>query len=106
MISVRKSIPAFADFNNRELLDVENPHLFAFLRTDPQLGSNTVLVVANFDVKPRYLDLSSFRNRGLFQFAQPFDLCSGETPGVFNDRLVVPPCRFFWLADQRTAAVF
>jgi amylosucrase len=106
MISVRKTIPAFADFNNRELLDLENPHLFAFLRTDPQLGSNAVLVVANFDVKPRYLDLSSLRNRGLFQFGQPFDLCSGETPDMFNDKLVVPPCRFFWLADQRAAAIF
>jgi len=33
MIAVRKTVPAFADFNNRELLGVDNPHLFAFLRT-------------------------------------------------------------------------
>ncbi|MCG6859799.1 MAG: alpha-glucosidase C-terminal domain-containing protein [Chromatiaceae bacterium] len=106
MISVRKTIPAFADFNNRELLEVENPHLFAFLRTHPQLSADAVLVVANFDLKPSYLDLSSLKHRGLFHFGQPYDVCSGETPGVFNDRLVVPPCRFYWLTDQRPVAVF
>jgi amylosucrase len=106
MISVRKTIPAFADFNNRELLDVENPHLFAFLRTHPELSADAVLVVANFDLKPRYLDLSFLKNRGLFHFGPPYDLCSGEMPGMFNDRLVIPPCRFYWLTDQRPGAVF
>ncbi len=106
MISVRKTIPAFADFNNRELLGVDNPYLFAFLRTHPEFSSDAVLVVGNFDLKPSYLDLASLGNRGLFQFGQPYDLCSGETPGLFNDRLVVPPCRFYWLTDQRPMAVF
>lgn len=106
MIAVRKTLPAFADFNNRELLSVGNPHLFAFLRTHPQLGSDTVLVVANFDVKPRYLDLADLGNRGLFQYGQMTDLYSGETPGVFNNRLVVPPCRFYWLTDQRQTGAF
>ena len=36
LIAVRKTIPAFADFNNRELLTVDNEHLFAFLRSHPQ----------------------------------------------------------------------
>lgn len=106
MISVRKTIPAFADFNNRELLGVDNPHLFAFLRTHPELSSDAVLVVANFDLKPRYLDLTNLRNRGLFQFTQPYDLYSSETANLFNDRLVVPPCRIYWLTDQRPMAVF
>ena len=105
MISVRKTIPAFADFNNRELLDVENPHLFAFLRTHPEMSSDAVLVVANFDVKPSYLDLSNLGNRGLFRYGHVVDLYSGETPSLFNDRLVLPPCRFFWLTDQRPTAV-
>jgi amylosucrase len=105
MIAVRKTIPAFADFNNRELLGVDNPHLFAFLRTCPQFCSDVVLVVANFALKPSYLDLSNLGNRGLFQLGQPYDLYSGETPGLFNDRLVVPPCRFYWLTDQRPMAM-
>jgi len=105
MIAVRKTIPAFADFNNRELLGVDNPNLFAFLRTCPQYCSDAVLVVANFALKPSYLDMTSLGNRGLFQLGPPFDLYSGETPALFNDRLVVPPCRFYWLTDQRPLGV-
>ena len=106
MISVRKTIPAFADFNNRELLDVGNPQLFAFLRTHPEMSSDAVLVVANFDIKPSYLDLASLSNRGLFQYGHVSDLYSGETPGLFNGKIVLPPCRFYWLTDQRPGAVF
>ena len=32
MIAVRKEIQVFADFNNRELIEVDNPHLFVFDR--------------------------------------------------------------------------
>jgi len=106
MIAVRKAIPAFADFNNRELLGVENPHLFAFLRTCPRFCTHPVLVVANFALKPSYLDLGSLGNRGLFQLGPPHDLYSGETPSLFNNRLVVPPCRLYWLTDQGSTAVF
>ena len=106
MISVRKTIPAFADFNNRELLVLDNPHLFAFLRTHPEMSSDAVLVVGNFDVKPSYLDLTPLSHRGLFRYGQVSDLYSGEAPNVFNHRLVVPPCRFYWLTDQRPTALF
>jgi len=40
MISVRKEINAFADFNNRELVDVGNPNLFVFSRFTPQKFSD------------------------------------------------------------------
>ena len=97
MISVRKAIPAFADFNNRELLDVENPHLFAFLRTNLDMPSDVVLVVANFDSEPQYLDMKELGNRGAFTYSQIRDLSSGETPTMFKDQLVVPPFHFYWL---------
>ncbi len=106
MISIRKATPAFADFNNRELLNVENPHLFVLLRTHPERTGESVLVVANFDVNPQYLDLSDLGNRGLFQYGQVMDLYSGESPALFKDRLVVPPRRFYWLTDQRPGGVW
>ncbi len=105
LISVRKTIPAFADFNNRELLSVDNHYLFVFLRSHPERSNETVLVVANFDNKPQYLSLAKLGNRGQFQFGQPQDLASGETPAMFKDQLVVPPYRFYWLTDQRPAAL-
>jgi len=101
MIALRKATPAFADFNNRELLNVDNPHLFAFLRTHPERAGESVLVVANFDVEPQHLELSELGNRGLFQYGQVADLYSGGSPEQVDDRLVVPPRKFFWLTDLR-----
>ena len=100
MIAARKTIPAFADFNNRELLTVGNPHLFVFQRTHPERSTESVLVVGNFDRRPQHLDLSDLGNRGLFQHGELTDIYSGESPAMFQDRLVVPPLRFYWLTDQ------
>ncbi len=101
MISVRKTVSAFSDFNNRELIDVGDPHLFVFLRTNPVMSSEAVLVVANFDASPSYLDLADLGNRGMFQFGHLKDLVTGEAPALFNGRLVIPAYRFYWLTDQR-----
>lgn len=104
MIAVRKTVTAFADFNNRELLTLDNEHLFAFLRNHPE-KQETVLVVANFDARPQHLDLANLGHRGQFLFGQPQDLVSRESPAMFTNQLVVPPFRFYWLAEQRPAGV-
>ena len=105
LIAVRKTIQAFADFNNRELLTVDNEHLFVFLRSHPEKPAETVLVVGNFDARSQHLDLSNLGNRGQFRHGQLQDLASGETPAMFNNQLIVPPFRFYWLTDQRPAGV-
>ncbi|MCP4289045.1 MAG: alpha-amylase [Gammaproteobacteria bacterium] len=105
MIAVRKMIQAFADFNNRELLKVDNEHLFVFLRSHPEKSGEKVLVVANFDSRPQHLDLSNLAYRGQFQHGQLQDLVSGESPSMFKNQLVVPPYRFYWLTDQRPAGL-
>jgi amylosucrase len=105
LIAVRKSIPVFADFNNRELLAVDNEHLFVFFRSHPERSNEAVLVVANFDANPQYLDLTNLGNRGQFSYGQLQDLASGESPALFKDQLVVPPYRFYWLTDQPIGAV-
>ncbi len=101
MIGVRKGIAAFADFNNRELIDPGNPHLFVFWRSNPMMPNGSVLVVANFDDSPQYMELSILGNRGMFGHGNLLDLCSGESPRLFKDQLVVPPYHFYWLTDQR-----
>jgi amylosucrase len=98
MIAVRKSTPAFADFNNRELIDVGNPHLFVFMRYAVDAGRD-VLVVANFDDAPQSLDLDDLRNRGRLRYSALQDLYSGQQPSLFKNHLVVPAFRFYWLTD-------
>ncbi|NNJ93391.1 MAG: alpha-amylase, partial [Halobacteria archaeon] len=102
MIAVRKSVPAFADFNNRELLETGNPHLFVYMRNDPFLTGDNVLVVMNFDNAPQSLDLADLHNRGRFAYGEIQDLYSGESPSLYKDTLVIPPYRFYWLSDRPT----
>jgi amylosucrase len=100
MIGVRKSITAFADYNNRELLETGNPHLFTFMRSNPFEFGDHVLVVANFDAAPQSLTLSELGNRGQFEYGRLRDLYSGESPHLFKDQLVLPPYGFYWLTDR------
>jgi len=102
MITVRKEIPAFADFNSRELLDVNNPHLLAFSHVDHQHASPKVLVIGNFDGAPQHLDLKMLRQMGFLQLDGARDLCSGESPPTFNDQLVIPAYGFYWLVDTHS----
>jgi amylosucrase len=100
MIAVRKTTNAFADYNNRELLDTQNPHLFAFLRSNPFRLHDDVLVVGNFDDAPQTFSLADLSPRGQFGHGPLQDLYSGKSPGRSEDRLEVPPHGFYWLADR------
>ncbi len=97
MIAVRKEVPAFADRNNRELLNVDNPHLFVFSRFDQINNSPRVLVVGNFDDEPQPLKLSPLQHMGFFQHELIRDLVSGETLHVTDESLICPARSFYWL---------
>ena len=100
MIAVRKSTSAFADFNNRELIDTGNEHLFIFIRNHFNRQYESVLVVGNFDDKPQMLSLSELGNRDFFALGKLRDLATGESPALFKDQLVIPPYRYYWLTAQ------
>jgi amylosucrase len=100
MIAVRKEIDVFADFNNRELIEAENPHLFVFCRYNITKPGDRVLVVANFDGKPQHLKLSDIGDWGGVQYSQMIDLYSGQSPDIFKDALVVPGFGFYWLCER------
>jgi amylosucrase len=100
MIAVRKEINAFADFNNRELLDVGNPHLFVFARFEYDQPTRRILVVANFDRKSQHLNLEDIGRKAYFRNGAIRDLYSGEKPTMFKEELIIPPYRFYWLTDQ------
>lgn len=103
MISVRKEIPAFADFNNRELIHVDNPHLFVFSRFNLLQTTGGVLVVVNFDARPQHLSLEDPNIKSVLSYGHIKDLVSGDTPRMFNGELVIPPYHFYWLTDQQRA---
>lgn len=96
MICVRKEISAFADRNNRELLHVDNTHLFAFSRFDQTISQSRVLVIGNFDIVPQSLVLDPMRRLGFFQYDTVKDLCSGETFPLLSEEIVIPALSFYW----------
>jgi len=97
MIAVRKEIPAFADHNNRDLIDVENPHLFVFSRFISINLQSRVLVVCNFDISPQALDIGTLRRLGFFQLGSVQDLYSGESFSTLDESLLIPPLSFYWI---------
>ena len=105
LIAVRKDTQVFADFNNREIIDVDNPHLFVFLRSHPSLPANSVLVVANFDQEPQTLQLDNLAKLGLFRVGEAVDLAWGETPVMTEETIDIPPHHFYWLVSQRPGMV-
>jgi len=100
MIAIRKETSAFADFNNRELLDAHNEHLLCFNRFNHQRPSERVLVIANFDASPQYLDLDSHTGRGINFHGQFIDLYSGQKPTQQDSRIVLQGHQFYWLTEM------
>lgn len=101
MIKVRKQISAFSDFNNRELINLSNPHLLAFLRIDQQ-NQTHVLVICNFEANYQYLNLAEINSKN-FRFDdknQIQNLYSGELITIFQDRLALSPFGFYWIAKD------
>ncbi|MFO7811970.1 MAG: amylosucrase [Pelovirga sp.] len=100
MIAMRAEISVFADFNNRELIEMENPHLFIFERYNWISQRDSVLVAANFDRHPHSLNLDELETWGRFDYGRLVDLYTGSQPDMVNHTLIVPGFSFYWLAEK------
>ncbi|ANV83829.1 alpha-amylase [Picosynechococcus sp. PCC 7003] len=102
MIAVRKAIPAFADFNNRQLLSIDNSHLFGFVRISPNKRDH-VLVIGNFSPEYQNLDLSHLACHPFDCHDQDLliDLYSQNAPEIFEKQLVLAPFQFYWLSKMQ-----
>ena len=98
LIAIRKEISAFADLNNRELISLEKPHLFAFHRFVQTGMHSKVVVVANFDTSPQSVPLHSFRQKGLFKGSALTELYSGQQITPESDLLTIPKLTAYWLS--------
>ncbi len=99
LIAIRKEISAFADFNNRELLQIDNENLLCFIRFNHQRPSEKVLVVANFDANPQSLNLESLRNTGFNVYGKFVDLYSGIKPEQSDSHITLQGYEFYWLTE-------
>ncbi|MBZ0104093.1 MAG: alpha-amylase [Sulfuricella denitrificans] len=99
LIALRKETTAFADFDNRQLLAVDNPNLLTFSRTDPQNSRNRVLVIGNFNTEPQTLPVSALSTHGFFLQGSMRNLCSGEQIAEESGAIIIPALSFYWLSD-------
>jgi amylosucrase len=97
MIAVRKATRAFADFNNRALLNISNTHVFVFLRALADKSHHSVLVIANFSDEPQRLDLAELQTPESIDLDSLEDLLSGGSPERSDNELVLAPRQFLWL---------
>lgn len=100
LIAVHKELDSFADFNNRELLEVSNPHLFVFERYQIHKPTDRVLVVANFDQQPQYLELNDLDRWSYVPEGELVDAVSGRLPERVDNTLVIPGFGYYWLIEQ------
>ncbi|MDH5692192.1 MAG: alpha-amylase family glycosyl hydrolase [Gammaproteobacteria bacterium] len=100
MIAVRKEISVFEDYNNRELIDVENPHLFVYARYNQMKPTENVFIVSNFNNQTQYLELSHIFSGTEMAHKRLVDLYSGQSPDLFKKTLVVPAYGFYWLREM------
>jgi len=98
LIALRKEIPAFADFDNRSLLDVVNRNVLAFVRTSLGGGRNQILVLANFNDSSQAVQVDQLQNHGFFMHdGATTDICSGEHVEVTDGMVPIPPLTAYWL---------
>ena len=100
MIHLRRETNAFADFNNRELLDLSNECCFGFVRYNDQNPVEKVIVVVNFSAVPQYLDLQELALSARMDPAGLQDLWTDRPPVVMADNLVLGGFQFYWLARR------
>jgi len=98
LIAIRKEIAAFADLNNRELIALDNPHLFAFYRYVQTGMHSKVVVIANFNTTPQHAPLPPFRQKGLFKAPVLTELYSGKTLTTDQHGIEIPPLTAYWLS--------
>lgn len=99
MIAIRKEVDAFADYNNRDVIDSGNEHLFVFNRYHSQRPRDNVLVITNFDSEPQGIETGIIHEAGFAMPEQLVDLISGGNPNISDDQLIVPPCHIYWLSE-------
>lgn len=97
MIAIRKEVEAFADHNNRELLEVDNPHLFVYSRFCARDVKARILVLCNFDIQPQSLSTALLRKKGFLQHALVKDVVTGEMISAMSEVIEVPALGFYWL---------
>lgn len=97
LITVRKAQPVFADFNNRNLLELNNPALFAYSRFDVKDLSKRITVLANFSAEQHFLKLDDIEGLQGVKPSSLINAITGKEPEHFQNDLILKPYELLYL---------
>lgn len=99
LIGLRKETTAFADLDNRQLIEHDNQNLILFMRMDPANSRNKVLVIANFNGAPQTLSFDVLKSAGFVKPEGIKNICTGSRVDISDTVLTIPAQTCLWLAD-------
>ncbi len=97
LISLRKATDAFADFNTRDMIDINNDAIFGFVRYNVTNPSDKVLVLANLSNNAQKVTLEEIAKAAYTEPEQLLDLWSGKPPQSYDESMVFNGFQFYWL---------
>lgn len=95
LIELRKANPCLADRNNITLLEIGNPHVFAFERTASQ--SKGIIAIGNFHETQQAIDTSFLVNLGYAHSGSLHELIRGKKIKLSSGLLELQPYELLWL---------
>ncbi|MDX1314743.1 MAG: alpha amylase, partial [Eudoraea sp.] len=98
LIALRKALPGLADHNNLDLLDLGNPHIFAFERQGND--SSGIMVLANFEDSPQVVDSTFLKNLGYAKKGWLKELTQGRKIKLKSGLLELQPFELLWFEQH------
>lgn len=95
LISLRKSLPVFADRNNCTIEDCPNFHILAYMRWS--LEENNILILCNFDDRLQIIENSWMQKIGFNVNNGVKNIVTDKKIVLKGDVLVLEPYEFMWL---------
>ena len=95
LIALRKANPCLADGNNLNLLEIGNPHVFTFERTEPE--GQGIIVIGNFHETKQVIDTSFLKNLGYVQKGSLQEIIRGKKIKPGSGLLELKPYELLWL---------
>jgi len=95
LIRLRQQTSSFADFNNRDLLYLDDHRLFGFVRYNSQNPMQKVVVIANMSADVLEIEASQLPIAG--KLSAYHDLWTAHPPSHYDNHLILAGFQFYWL---------
>lgn len=90
MISLRKELKAFGDYNNIKVIEPENEHILAYVRS---YNDESIIVLNNISAETQMISVEKLGDYG----GKLVNLFTGKTADRVDDKIILPGYGFMWI---------